>query len=925
MARKPSSNLVRFFILAAAIAFGLMFAGLSQAQVDNTIDPNLLRGIQGANGSDNDNRPLKPVIQVIPPTTPGANAAPSSNLEHLYMDRSGLQGHVLLQFGYDTFGVPRAVSLVQSGAMQDRYVLGPGDEIIVQLRGQENSNFHVRVDREGKVVLPKLNPITAAGRTLGDFRADLEAAVAQAFVSTSVFVSIGDLRQITVSVTGDVRAPGTRIIPALASPIDAIVLSGGISKTGSLRAVQVIHGSTVRQLDLYAMLVHGGGPSPGTLQDGDKIFVPPIGATVAIAGVVKHEGIFELPRGTDAIGARELMRLAGGVEIAGAYRLSKVTLERDGTTRLIVIPDNGVVRSGEILFVDSSRNVSEGRVSLIGAVRLPGLRSLSSAPTVGQLIRGVDDLSDDAYTLFALVVRRDPASNAKQLLPFSLYSVFHGGGDIALRNDDSVYVFSSTEIASLSGAADENGAAQGAGPSAMTSAAATPDTVSMGLNALASGAMAGGRSGAAEGGGTNAGAGGSGTSPMSGAAATSPPQLGALRSAAGSIPPGDTSPVSLATRVDAVERAQKDESPIATSIAAKLGVSTQTLARIVADHLVWVLGEVGDPRAYIAAPGTRLGDMLATAGGALRDADLSSIEITSTNIDTHTGTSSTVRSTYGESSDDLKTVSVQPFDVIRLRPVFSDRQEGSVVVAGAVRYPGRFDITREERLSSLLARAGGLTEQAYPYGAVFTRRSVALEQKNGNEREARAINSQLATLVSVSLNPTNSGNSGSGNAIQLLSTLVDQLRNEPVTGRMSVIADPAVLAVNPQQDILLEPGDSLFIPARPSTVNVSGEVLSAGAFRFDPNLSTSDYIRLAGGATESADLGRTFVLLPDGAAETLSGNWLSFDRHALPPGSTIIVPRDLRPFDLAQFLTTATQILSQLAITAASLSVVVTK
>ena len=95
-------------------------------------------------------------------------------------------------------------------------------------------------------------------------------------------------------------------------------------------------------------------------------------------------------------------------------------------------------------------------------------------------------------------------------------------------------------------------------------------------------------------------------------------------------------------------------------------------------------------------------------------------------------------------------MSLRPLDVIRVRPVFSDREEGHVTVNGQVRYPGTFDITRGERLSSLLERAGGYTDSAYPYGAVFTRLSAAATEREGNMRESRAINAELGTLASSS-------------------------------------------------------------------------------------------------------------------------------------------------------------------------------
>ncbi len=906
----PSKKLSRFLMFFAVIFAAASVVDLAAAQVGG--DPDVLRALRNQGDNDSD-RGVKPSVQLLQPAAVDTAPAPPSRLERIYSDRLGIRDRLIPQFGYNMLGVPTAVAANQLGATQEQYVLGQGDELVIQMRGQENSDFHARIDRNGQVVLPKLNPISAAGRTLGDVRADIESAVARAYVSTKVFISVGQLRQITVTVTGDVRAPGVRTVGALASPLDALLLSGGVSKTGTLRAIQIIRGGTIRQIDLYSLLVRGGVSSLGTLQDGDKIFVPPIGATVAIVGDIKHEAIYELPRGVQAIDARSLAQMAGGFEIAGTYRLTKLMLEPDGSTRQVAIPNNGVVRSGEMLFVYGNKDVVEDRVTLLGAVRIPGVRPRVAFATVGQLIHSIDDLNPDAYTLFAFIARRDRASNTKVLLPISLYRVLRGDTDVPLQNDDIVYVMTSPEIAKL--ATEANGTTVGGHDSGAPVKPGTSES------------------------GTPADMPGHGSTPSPQTLPTNDETSPVATPSNSSIPPKAPSPDNrptgltltatnnsgtFTTPVGGKSPDAMEDSPQAWQISQKLGVTGETVLHTITNNLVWVLGQVGDPRAYVAAPGTSLGDMLAAAGGIMRDSDLSSVEVTSTTVDPHNGASHTDRKTFSEAGGDFKTVSIQPFDVIRVRPVFSERQDGNVVVTGAVRYPGTFDIIRGERLSSLLARAGGLTEQAYPYGAVFTRRSVAVAEKIGNEREARTLDSQLVTLVSGELNLTssNSSNNSGASAAQFLSSLADQLRTTPTLGRMSIITDPAVLAVNPANDILLEAGDTLYIPIRPSTVTVTGEVLSAGAFRFDPKFSVSDYIQLAGGVSQAADEGRIFVVLPDGSAAPRSENWLSFDHHAVPPGATIIVPRDLSPFNLSQFLITATQIVSQLAISAASFSVV---
>jgi protein involved in polysaccharide export with SLBB domain len=248
--------------------------------------------------------------------------------------------------------------------------------------------------------------------------------------------------------------------------------------------------------------------------------------------------------------------------------------------------------------------------------------------------------------------------------------------------------------------------------------------------------------------------------------------------------------------------------------------------------------------------------------------------------------------------------------------VFSDREEGHVTVSGQVRYPGTFDITRGERLSSLLERAGGYTDSAYPYGAVFTRVSAAATEREGNAREARSINAELGNLAA-------SSNPNDRDKVSFLTSLAQQVQSQPVLGGITVTADPTLLRVHPELDIVLEPGDTLTVPPRPATVTVTGEILNSGSFQYRAGTDVRVYITVAGGATQGADEERIFVVLPDGSARPITQNWLTFNNSFLiPPGSTVVVPRDLRPFDFTQFFKDATQITSQLAITAASLAVV---
>ena len=183
---------------------------------------------------------------------------PTSRLEQIMSARAGAR---LEQFGYDQLGRGRTISMAQTGAVADDYVVGPGDQIVVSLRGQENSELRAEVNRNGQIVLPRLAPLAASGRTFGNFRQDLEAAVHRAYVATDASVSVSRVRQISVLVSGEVNVPGQRILTGLSSAVDAILISGGVKKTGSLRSIRIQRGGKEYTVDLYSVLT-GSGARP---------------------------------------------------------------------------------------------------------------------------------------------------------------------------------------------------------------------------------------------------------------------------------------------------------------------------------------------------------------------------------------------------------------------------------------------------------------------------------------------------------------------------------------------------------------------------------------------------------------------------------------------------------------------------------------
>ncbi|HEX5281408.1 MAG TPA: SLBB domain-containing protein [Micropepsaceae bacterium] len=904
--------------------------------------------------------PPSPGGQGVAPLQP---IAPPSRLERLYTARLPLKASQndnptvgttddLTQFGYDIFGVPAQISSTQLGAPQDGYILGPGDEVDVVLRGPMDEQYSLPVNRDGQIILPKMAPIVAAGRTLAEFRTDVERRVARTFLDTNVYISVGQLRQVSVLVTGDVRAPGMRVLTALATPLDAILTAGGIAKTGSLRNVVLMRGNQSRTLDLYSIIADGNAVNLGFLENGDRIFVPALKDTVAIAGFVRHPGIFELQKGQSSISVDGLIQLAGGYEIGGAYRLSKVSLQPDGSTRIEPVENGAIVSDGEILLVNHASDLQTQSIRLLGAVKLPNAYPLSAASTVHQLLRSAADLTPDAYTAFAVIARRDMALNTENVVSFSVSRVLSGQEDVRLQNDDRVYIFKDSEIHDLAADAARQ-LEKSEVPQAPTSSSnpaggsSTPDAASPGQPG---GFVQGSDQTQLQTGQPSFGGGIPGVSIITPFAPVPGYQPGG---ATGGVPlfggnayasslPGQPLPPSpnplVAAAVDRTVGAISRETgqtngkspPKITSqgIADNIGVSPEVLSGTLGENLVWLFDEVKYPGPYLVARGTNLGEVVQMAGGPLRTADLTAVEVTSTNIDSASGTARTVRTDYKGTVDDFKRVALQPLDVIRFRPVFSDRQDGRVTIVGEVRYPGTFDVRRGERMSSVLARAGGLTDEAYALGAIFTRRSAAISESEANQRDAKELEVALAAAAqrgSFTSNVSGAGGAGAAGqtAADVVNKLITELRTQPALGRITVTADPGTLAVHPELDVAMEGGDTLYIPKRPSTITVTGEVLNTGSFTYRNDMSVKEYIAMAGGTRETADEGRTFVVLPDGTARPVEESWLSFNSNQIiPPGSTIVVPVAVAPFNFMATLTNITNltsIVSTLAITAVSL------
>jgi len=936
---------------------------------------------------------------------------------------SARAGVRLQQFGYDQLGVGRSVTVPETGAVADDYIMGPGDEVVMSLRGQENSDFRTNVDRNGRVVLPRLAPIPAAGRTFGSFREDVDAAVHRAYVASTASTAIGRVRQISVLVSGEVNSPGQRLVTGLSSVVDALLLSGGVKKTGSLRGVRIQRKGQILSVDLFSVLTGSGATSSMRLADGDRIVVPPLGATVAVTGLVRRPGIYELPTGTRGLATRALLSLAGGQEVRGNYRLSVQRIEPDGRLNLVSLHGNGdIIRDSEILRVELNADLAISQATLSGGTGLAGRFAVSAGTKLSELVRAPGALGQSPYTLFGLIVRRDPRTLLRTLTAFTPVAVLNGTEDMQLQGDDIVrpitvgesqmlaYVVKtyldklafdqsrtrnplevqrndgampppSADRASAAAASAQQNEAKvvsasnpfglqpdqlegysfgqedfGSVPADLQRAnivalldVAAPGTLLAQQREVAyqkslTASTAGGGNAASQSPvqmaqaqqaalmaartDTNADMIGSGFQPgfgqdmsgqMTGMAGINGQPYGSGQpyypmgqtGSAAPLPPNyqdqPTAPGSFASN---------QEVQTFGELSRQLGIDPLILINFLIDHRARLDGAVRGPGPYFVGPNVSLADLVQAAGGPVSWADESGVELLTTVVDVRSGRAASQRQTLPLRQGTLASYVVRPRDQLHFNKVFTDTGIGSVSVQGEVRFAGNYPITRGEHLSDILMRVGGLNSTAYPAGTVFLRKSAAQLEEQGYKRAAAEIQSQLlAGMARIGSDKI------SGEGFTAIQGFITQLRNQKGLGRIAIAADPSVLAANPQLDPLLEPGDVVFIPQRPSTVTVLGEVMQPGSYTYQRGMKVKDYIKQAGGYAQYSDEDLTFLVLPDGSARKIETSWLNFDATSLPPGSSIVVPRDLAPLTARQLLLDVTGIFSSFAVTAASLAV----
>jgi protein involved in polysaccharide export with SLBB domain len=895
--------------------------GLVAAPATTQVDPRVLERLQGTLGAGTAgagaqvDRAREAAATPQPTVLPGQTSEELElrrqqsriELDALYVPspiereyRERLADPTLRQFGYDLFRVTEGGGGPVTGEIADGYILGPGDELVVTFQGATNESVSARVARDGRLIVGTLPPIRAAGRSLGAVRTAIAAATRQNLLGTDVYVSLGGVRAATVVVGGEVERPGQYQVNALADVATAIARAGGVRRSGSLRSIRVVRGGSTRVVDLYGLLGIGASSS-FAIRDGDRIIVPVIGDTVAVTGTVARPGIYEL-RGGASVG--DVVAYAGGAVRPRGYTVSISRIGADGREQLLqpqstlatVLPGDGLQVIG-----GSAGGVAD-RVLLRGHVRNAGPRALSAAATVADLLGSPEELRLGTYLPMAALVRRDPATGLRTYEAVDLRSALDRSRPVQLRSDDRLYVFGAGDIAFINRSpirriilGERNPLPQCV--SLTEFERLVRDTQSPRFNIITRGTFTVERGGrdvvVSTGDVVNRG-----TQPLEAEQREGTVQLPEVRDGQQDQ---STSANEDLRRLRTEYDADHEECP-------RVFEELPALLPFLIEHSVGVGGAVRRPGAYPVGGPISAETLIAAADGIVANVGTVTLDVT-------TGSTGTQNRYELPETDRARAANLvlRAGDDIRVNAMISAYESGAVLLSGEFRSPGLYTIRQGERLSELIARAGGLSPNAYPYGAVFTRRSVREQQQEGFKRTARELNTSLLALAA--------REDVNGQAIAAAGELIRTLSQTEAVGRMVVEADPRVLARRPDLDPILEGGDAIHMPKTPNFVLALGDVANPGALQFIADKRVGDYLAEAGGEQSTADDGRIFLVLPNGSAQPVRNGFWRRSNAVVPPGSTIIVPKNLDPLRTLSIVRDVATIFGQVATAIASIAI----
>lgn len=325
----------------------------------------------------------------------------------------------------------------------DDYQLGAGDLVFIDVSGASQMSFNGEVSPEGVLFVEGYGPITVGGLTLAQANVQAKKVLGRYFAGSKITLTVGQTKNITVNVMGEVNMPGTYTLSAFASVFHALYMAGGANEIGTLRNIKVYRNNRlVSTVDIYDYILNGKLSGNIRLASNDVIVVGPYESLVQIAGKVKRPMYYEM-RPTESVST--LLKYSGGFT-GDAYQ-DQVRLIRTNSGRKEVFSIDEFqmgtfkLADGDSLFVDSVLDRYANMVEIKGAVFRPGMYQVGgNVSTVRQLVEQAGGLSEDAFLARAVMHRRK-ADRTLEVIQVPIKEIMnHEAPDITLKNEDVLFI-----------------------------------------------------------------------------------------------------------------------------------------------------------------------------------------------------------------------------------------------------------------------------------------------------------------------------------------------------------------------------------------------------------------------------------------------------------------------------------------------------
>jgi protein involved in polysaccharide export with SLBB domain len=782
---------------------------------------------------------------------------------------------VLARFGENVFrnGTGNLDQLPMDLPAGPDYVVGPGDGLTISLSGGIAQRLQRVVDREGRVALPEVGELEVSGRSLGDVQHLAQALLRKQFRGVDADVSLSRIRTVRVYVVGDVERPGAYDVSSLSTPLNALFIAGGPTSGGSLRILRHYRGrQLVQEVDTYDLLLHGIRGDLQRLQAGDTIEVPPLSGEVTVEGMVRRPAIYEL-RGEKSLA--DVLELAGGVLPSGTLRHVDVERveshegrtmlrldipETDNDARVTQAIEDFAVQDGDKIKITPILPYADKTVYLDGHVSRPGKFAYREGMKVTDLIQSYKDLLPEPSTAHAEIIRLSQPDHTPVILAFNLGEALSGkdagkdnNQELVLKPFDTVrifgrYDFEDPPVITVTGEVRDPG-----------------DHLTNGLAHLRDAVyLSGGTTGDAL---------------LDDAQVFRKTRDGKLKVIG----------VNLAKALDGDARDNialepKDRVFVYRDLN-KLDPATVT-----------VEGEVARPGKYPLGDGMTAADLVRVAGGFKRGAYTQEADLTRYQLEQGSKVVSdhvTIQIAAALADQPDTDVRLRDGDLLTIQQLSGWKDVGAAItVSGEVLHPGTYGIQEGERLSSVIARAGGFRSDAYPYGSVFERQQIKeLEVKNRADLIAR-VQGEAANIKDI---PEQNAQDvlAKQAAVQQFQATLHNLEHTVPQGRLVLhISSNIRHWSNTPSDIQVRAGDTIYVPKRPGVVLVDGAVYNPTGVTFKAGKNAGWYLRQAGGPTQTANKKGAFIIRADGSVAGGPGGLFSggVETTAMQPGDMVVVP-----------------------------------